>query len=300
MVADSVLLLSDAAAAKVEQRVLPGAAEQTTGQLRACCARAVVRTDPGAADRRTQVADRERAAVLTPLPDGMAELLVRLRADTAVAVWAVLDTAARQPRRAGAAGAAAELAADERTMDARRADALADLVLGGVAADAATGPHLRVLVTAVGTAASGRSEPAEPAELAGYGPLPPCLTRELALANSHRSVVTVSVAASPPTGGEDHYRPSTALDRYVRAGDRHCQFPTCRQPAHRGDLDHLIPFPLRPTTAKNLTALRLSHESRVSRVGSGLVGRIGRGRECALWRSRPVDVDAGLGAGLAA
>ena len=166
MVADAVLLLTDAAAAQVEQRVLPRAAEQTTGQLRACCARAVIRTDPGAADRRHRVAYRERAAVLTPLPDGMAELLVRLRADTAVAVWAVLDTLARQPSPARAAGAAA----DDRTMDARRADALADLVLGGVAADAATGPHLRVLVTAVGAEGSGRSEPAE---LAGYGPLPP-------------------------------------------------------------------------------------------------------------------------------
>ena len=105
----------------------------------------MIRTDPAAADRRHQVAYRERAAVLTPLPDGMAELLVRLRADTAVAVWAVLDTLARQPSPAGGRGGA-----DDRTMDARRADALADLVLGGHAADAATEPHLRVLVTAVG------------------------------------------------------------------------------------------------------------------------------------------------------
>jgi hypothetical protein len=101
VIADAVLLLTDAAAAQVEQRVLPGAAEQTTGQLRACCAREVIRTDPKAADRRHRAACRERAAVLTPAPDGMAELLVRLRADTAVAVWAVLDTLARQPRRAG-------------------------------------------------------------------------------------------------------------------------------------------------------------------------------------------------------
>jgi hypothetical protein len=245
VIADAVLLLTDAAAAQVEQRVLPGAAEQTTGQLRACCARAVIRTDPKAADRRHRAACRERAAVLTPAPDGMAELLVRLRADTAVAVWAVLDTLARQPRRA---------------------DALADLVLGGVAADAATGPHLRVLVTAVG-AGSGRSEPAE---LAGYGPLPPALTRELALANSHRSVVTVSVGASPPTGGEDRYRPSAALDRYVRARDRHCQFPTCRQPAHRGDLDHIIAFPLGPTTAENLTALCRRHHRLKQHPGWGL------------------------------
>jgi hypothetical protein len=158
----------------------------------------------------------------------------------------VLDTLARQPRRAEAPGPAA----DDRGMDARRADALADLVLGRATA-AVDGPRLRVLV---GAAAGAGREPDDPVELAGYGPLPPCLTRELALANSHRSVVTVSVGASPPTGGEDRYRPSAALDRYVRARDRHCQFPTCRQPAHRGDLDHIIAFPLGPTTAENQTA----------------------------------------------
>jgi hypothetical protein len=158
-------------------------------------------------------------------------------------------------------------------MDARRADALADLVLGRVAAGAATGPQLRVLVSTVGAEPSDSSqpaEPAEPAELAGYGPLPPALTRVLATAGHDRSVVTVTVAASPPTGGEDRYRPSDPLDRYVRTRDRHCQFPTCRQPAHRGDLDHIIPFPLGPTTAANLTALCRRHHRLKQRPGWAL------------------------------
>jgi hypothetical protein len=72
--------------------------------------------------------------------------------------------------------------------------------------------HL-VLLTAVSADRSASSEPAEPAELAGYGPLPPSLTRVLATAGHHRSVVTVTVGASPPTGGEDRYRPSDTLDR---------------------------------------------------------------------------------------
>jgi hypothetical protein len=276
VVADAVLLLTDAAAATVEQRVLPRAPEQTTGQLRACCARAVIRTDPGAADRRCQRAYRERAAVLTPLPDGMAELLVRLRADTAVAVWAVLDTAARRPA-AGGAGP------DDRSMDARRADALADLVLGRTVGAGTEAPQLRVLVTTVSAEGPGRGGPAEPAELAGYGPLPPALTRALATAGSSRSVVTVPIGASPPTGGEDSYRPSDALDRYVRTRDRHCQFPTCRQPAHRGDLDHIIPFPLGPTTAQNLTALCRRHHRLKQRPG----WRLARGPDGVLVWTTP-------------
>jgi hypothetical protein len=251
VIADSVGVLPDGAARAVEDRVLPRAGEQTSGQLRRSCARAVVRTDPQAADRRCQLAYRERAAVLTPLPDGMAELLVRLRADTAVAVWAVLDTAARQPSRAGAAGAAA----DDRSLDARRADALADLVLGRAGGPTATEttretvPPLRLLTC---------TAPDDPVELAGYGPLPPVLARQLAAAGP-RAVVTVSLDPTPPTGSADTYRPSPALDRYVRTRDRHCQFPTCRQPAHRGDLDHIIPFPLGPTTAQNMTALCRRH-----------------------------------------
>ncbi|HEY9351245.1 MAG TPA: DUF222 domain-containing protein, partial [Acidothermales bacterium] len=42
IVADAVQPLDDAAATRVEQRVLPRAAEQTPGQLRAACERAVL------------------------------------------------------------------------------------------------------------------------------------------------------------------------------------------------------------------------------------------------------------------
>ena len=38
----------------------------------------------------------------------------------------------------------------------------------------------------------------------------------------------------------DRYRPSPALDRFLRARDERCRFPGCRHPVWRCDLDHTI------------------------------------------------------------
>jgi hypothetical protein len=56
-----------------------------------------------------------------------------------------------------------------------------------------------------------------------------------------------------PPGPTDAYRPSAALDRWVRARDRRCRFPGCRRRVPRGgELDHHRPYPLGPTSAANL------------------------------------------------
>ncbi|MDK3257226.1 HNH endonuclease signature motif containing protein [Blastococcus capsensis] len=61
----------------------------------------------------------------------------------------------------------------------------------------------------------------------------------------------------PPTDG---YRPSAALDRYLRARDRRCRFPGCRRPVPRGgELDHDRPYPDGPTAATNLTGYCTGH-----------------------------------------
>jgi hypothetical protein len=68
----------------------------------------------------------------------------------------------------------------------------------------------------------------------------------------------------PPATGR--YRPSEALDRFVRARDRRCMFPGCRARPIRCDLDHVVPWPAGPTSAVNLCCLcrhhhRLSHQA---------------------------------------
>jgi hypothetical protein len=63
-----------------------------------------------------------------------------------------------------------------------------------------------------------------------------------------------------PPGPTDGYRPSTALDRWVRARDRRCRFPGCRRRVPRGgELDHDRPYPLGPTSVSNLTGYCTGH-----------------------------------------
>jgi hypothetical protein len=110
--------LDAAAAAVVERKVLARAPEQSNGQLRAAARRAVLRVVGEAAVRRRERKRRERGVALYPERDGMATLSVTLPAAEAVGTFAVLDQHAR------GCGSA-----DERSMAARRADALVDLVL---------------------------------------------------------------------------------------------------------------------------------------------------------------------------
>ncbi|HEY2174364.1 MAG TPA: DUF222 domain-containing protein, partial [Mycobacteriales bacterium] len=98
----------------MQDRVLPRAPTQTLGQLRAALARAVIAADPAGAQHRHEQAYAERRVVLTPAGNGMAELWALLRAADATALYHRLTTIAKKT-------------ADGRSMDARRADALADL-----------------------------------------------------------------------------------------------------------------------------------------------------------------------------
>ena len=61
---------------------------------------------------------------------------------------------------------------------------------------------------------------------------------------------------APP---EPHYRPSTALQAFIRCRDLTCRFPGCDQPATTADIDHTIPWPAGPTCASNLKCLCRKH-----------------------------------------
>ncbi|WP_074922278.1 DUF222 domain-containing protein [Rhodococcoides kroppenstedtii] len=46
----------------------------------------------------------------------------------------------------------------------------------------------------------------------------------------------------PATQPADPYRPSAALNTYIRARDRYCTWPGCTRPAWDGDLDHITEY----------------------------------------------------------
>ena len=58
---------------------------------------------------------------------------------------------------------------------------------------------------------------------------------------------------------EPGYRPSTALDEFVRLRDLTCRFPNCDVPAEFCDIDHTVPWPWGPTHASNLSCKCRKH-----------------------------------------
>ncbi|MEU6699624.1 DUF222 domain-containing protein [Pseudonocardia sp. NPDC046786] len=121
---------------------------------------------------------------------------------------------------------------------------------------------VRINVTVPLDALLGRSE--GPAELAGYGPLPVSDARALAF---DPACVWYRLLTDP-AGHVVHrdttaYRPGVALAELVRARHGRCAHPGCRVPAHRCDLDHVVPHDPRsgagPTSADNLHPLCRSH-----------------------------------------
>ena len=130
-------------------------------------------------------------------------------------------------------------------MDQRRAIALVDLIDRGAAADPAPGSRARpapaVQVTVGLATLLGADD--EPAELAGYGPIPASMARRIAAdpTGTWRRLVT------DPLGklidyGRSRYEPPPDLDAYVRARDQTCTFPNCHRQATSCELDHVQPW----------------------------------------------------------
>jgi hypothetical protein len=70
---------------------------------------------------------------------------------------------------------------------------------------------------------------------------------------------TVRHLRRPGDDPEPGYRPSRALDEFVRLRDLTCRFPNCDVPAEYCDIDHTIAWPLGPTHASNLACLCRKH-----------------------------------------
>lgn len=83
----------------------------------------------------------------------------------------------------------------------------------------------------------------------------------LALTDSRelRAAAAAGQGLGPP-GPSGAYRPGAALDRYLRARDRRCRFPGCRNRVPvGGELDHNVPWLEGATSAENLNGFCTSH-----------------------------------------
>ena len=121
LIAEATSLLDDDTARAVEEKVLPSAGTDTTGQLRAALRRAVIAADPAGADRRRQEAERRAKVSLYPDQEGTASLIGQnLPGTRAAAAMSRINAMARALKASGAAGG----------MDLLRAQVFIGLLLG--------------------------------------------------------------------------------------------------------------------------------------------------------------------------
>jgi len=258
----------------------------------------VDRHDPGAL-RRTRAAARSREVVIDLANDdsGTASLWGRLYAtDAAVLDRRLLtmanDVCAEDPRtlaqrRADALGALAAGAArltcgcDNADCPARaEGNEPATGVLIHVVADASSldahpdpnmsgeTPSQRITITStdmlreVLAAKPQPQPPATPTDkrpaalITGGGTVPAPLLTDLIRRGAQVRQILQPGNDMPPESG---YRPSTALDTFVRCRDMTCRFPHCDRPAESCDVDHTIPYPNGPTHPSNLKCLCRKH-----------------------------------------
>ncbi|QLD12686.1 HNH endonuclease signature motif containing protein [Microbacterium oleivorans] len=136
---------------------------------------------------------------------------------------------------------------DTRTIDHVRADVFSDLLLAGTPSldptDTGDGNGalgaIRAKVQVVVSALTLAGQDEHPADLVGRSPIDATTARVLAGENTGWD----RLLTHPVTGTVlecDTYTPTAAMKRLLRARDRHCRFPGCRQPAIRCENDHTI------------------------------------------------------------
>ena len=134
--------------------------------------------------------------------------------------------------------------ADARTMDMKRADALAE-ICGDLLARIADEhqPHRRpvtINITMDLPTALGMAD--NPAELAGYGPIPASVARTLSADGKWKRFITDPLTGNLLDYGRETYVPPQPLVDFLTARDRICRFPGCSQPSRVADIDHAVPW----------------------------------------------------------
>ena len=208
--------------------------------------------DPGALRQsHTQSRDREIGIGIRDARDGVAEIWGRLHLTDA----AVLD----RQLTAMAHGVCED---DPRTISQRRADAMGALAAGsnrlactcGAPDCAAAAPDGRAASVVVHVVADEKPAAAGGLLTGNRGIVPAPLLAELI-----RAGAKVRPLRRPGEEPEPQYRPSTALNEFVRMRDMTCRFPNCDVPAEVCDVDHTVAWPFGPTHASNLACICRKH-----------------------------------------
>lgn len=159
---------------------------------------------------------------------------------------------------------------DNRSKDMKRADALSAIASQYLSStlDDVTAQRrpLTVNVTIDLPTLLGLKE--NPGELAGYGPIPASVAREIASDARWKRFITEPITGNLLDYGREHYEPPQALKDFLIARDRTCRFPGCRRSAALSDLDHAQSWETGGNTSiDNLGALCRRHHKLKTHYG---------------------------------
>lgn len=227
-VAEPTAALSDEQARRVDEIIARRLAGKNSSTLRRAVNGVILTVDPDGYERRAILRRRARQIRLHHDDETISTLTAKLPVEQASAIYASVDRAARQLRR---------LPGEVRTTEQLRADVFAERLIAarGGAADIRADIHVYVDLCTL----AGLNN--DPAELAGYGPIPAWLARQIA---TEPSSTWSRLITDPDTGqllsvGRRKYRPPAGLDDFIRVRDRECGSPGCHRPAQFTDLDHV-------------------------------------------------------------
>ncbi|WP_456580992.1 HNH endonuclease signature motif containing protein [Blastococcus sp. SYSU DS0510] len=236
---------SDAVAAAVQARVLPGAADRPPSRLGDRTRYHLYRVDAAARERRRRETERKADVHVQRTADDLGRLVIEGPLPAVHVARDAVDQYARWMRADG----------DDRPMGVLRSTAALDLIprpwdtsrppvtahlhvhaaLPSLRHDAPAGGSVHV---AIDDAATGETVAvatrAEPRRAAGRGRR---VRRGKASRGAHPPGQPdgPDLRPPPPTLG---YRPTAAQERLVTVRDRHCRMPGCRRRAGRCDIDH--------------------------------------------------------------
>ena len=238
----------------IENRALAHAEFHTPAQVGRKIRTLIAQISPETFEESVSIARDTRSVHMYPESDGMATVIALLPAEDAQTVMLAInalvesqhsqDDARTRPDSHSDARTMDMKRADARTMDMKRADALAT-ICGDILARIADEhqPHRRpvtINITMDLPTALGMAD--NPAELAGYGPIPASVARTLSADGKWRRFITDPLTGNLLDYGRETYVPPQPLVDFLTARDRICRFPGCSQPSRISDIDHAIPW----------------------------------------------------------
>ena len=256
---------------EIEERAIAYAEFHTPGQLATHIRNTVAKFVPEEFEEATSRATALRRVSCYNDSDGMSTVVAILpAADAQVVMNSIEAFILRQEQRAHSqsisqsnisesltAGGEAKL-----TIDQKRADALSAICSHFLADISETVTPQRRPITVNVTidlpTLLGLAE--NPGQLAGYGPIPASIARELASDARWKRFITEPQTGNLLDFGRESYEPPQHLKDFLIARDRTCRFPGCRRSALLSDLDHAESWESGGvTSADNIGALCRRH-----------------------------------------